>query len=65
MTAPSRYSGMTVNERLFDAGLLAMFDAAVSTQDRAELIRLLTEVDVYDAAWSVETILRRSERCGL
>jgi hypothetical protein len=64
MSIPSRYAGMTVNERLFDAGLLDAFDAAARARDRAKLIRLLTEVGVEDAAWSADTILERPDRYG-
>ena len=55
---------MTVNERLFDAGLLDAFDAAARARDRAELIRLLTEVDVEGAAWSADTLLENPESYG-
>ena len=48
---------MTVNERLFDAGLMKAFDAAKRAADRAKLIRILIEVGVEDAAWSTDTIL--------
>lgn len=64
MNDQGRYAGMTVNERLFDAGLMDAFDAAARARDRAEMNRLLTEVDVEDAAWSVDTILERPERYG-
>jgi hypothetical protein len=55
---------MTVNERLIDAGLMEAFDAATRARDRAEMIRLLTGVDVDDAAWSADTILESPERYG-
>ena len=55
---------MAVNERLLDAGLMEAFDAAASARDRAEMIRILTDVDVEDAAWSADTILERPERYG-
>jgi hypothetical protein len=54
----SRYVGMTVSERLFDAGLLQAFNAAVRQRNRAELIRLLTYVEVEDAAYSADAILK-------
>jgi hypothetical protein len=59
-----RYAGMTVNERLFDAGLMEAFDAAARARDRAVMIRLLTDLDVEDATWSVDTILESPERYG-
>ena len=64
MNDRSRYEGMTVNERLFDAGLMDAFDAAARARDRAAMIRLLIDVDVEDAAWSADTILQRPERYG-
>lgn len=53
-----------MNERLFNAGLLDAFDAAKEARNRAELIRLLTQVDVEDAAGSADTILETPDRCG-
>ena len=53
---------MTLNERLFDAGLMETFDAAALAKNRAELMRLLAEVDVEDAATTVETILQNRGR---
>jgi len=52
---------MTVNERLFEAGLVEAFDAAARARDRSEMIRILSEVDVDDAAWSADTILQNPE----
>ena len=52
---------MTVNERLSAAGLLGAYDAAKKARDRAGMVRLLTEVDVEDAAWSADTTLSRAE----
>lgn len=57
-------SGMTVNERLFTAGLLDAFDAAARRRDRARMIELLSAVDVEDTARSVDTILANPERYG-
>jgi len=62
MNDQSRYAGLTVNERLFEAGLMDAFDAAARARDRAEVIRLLIEVGVEDAEWSADTILERPER---
>jgi hypothetical protein len=41
--------GMTVNERLFAAGLLPAFDAAVASRDEDRLRSLLGEVFLHDA----------------
>ena len=64
MSNSNLYAGMTVNERLFDAGLMEAFDAAATAKDRAEMVRLLREVDVEDAALSADTILKDAQRYG-
>jgi hypothetical protein len=38
------YGGMTVNERPFEAGLMAAFDAAVRAKDRERIISVLMRV---------------------
>lgn len=58
------YAGMTVNERLFVAGLLDQFDDAARARDRARLIVLLSQVDVADPDWSVDTILDNPGKYG-
>ena len=50
-----------MNERLFDANLLDAYDAAKKARDRTEMIRLLTQVGVDDAAWSADTSLGRTD----
>ena len=40
---------MTVNERLLVAGLLNEFGAAVSRQDRAAMVALLSQVQLPDS----------------
>ncbi|MDM7967022.1 hypothetical protein [Blastomonas fulva] len=62
MSIPSKYAGMTVNERLFDARLSGAFDVATKSRDRAEMIRLLTKVEVDNAAWSVDILLANHRR---
>ena len=62
MSTPGKYAGMTVNERLFEARLIDEFDAASRASDRTELIRILTEVEVEDAAWCADTRLQNPER---
>ena len=57
----SQYEGMTLNERLFAAGLLDAFNQAVSAKDRKILIELLIEVDDADAAHTVDSVIAR---CG-
>jgi len=51
---------MTVNERLFDAGLLAEWDAATQRQDCAAMERLLSQVELADQADSIiKTFLKQ------
>ena len=53
-------AGMTVNERLYAAGLLADWDSARSRVDRDAMIELLGRVELSDQAeWIVETLLKR------
>jgi hypothetical protein len=58
------YGGMTVNERLFAAGLLDEFDAAARARDRARMIEILAKVEVGDPAWAVDTILENPAKHG-
>ena len=60
----NRYAGLTVNERLFEAGLLSDFDAAVAARNRQQMIHMLTDVAVEDAAGSVDAILQNPEWYG-
>ena len=64
MSDDSRFTGMTVNERLFVAGLLEAFDAAATARNRSEMIRILTDLDVEGAAWSADTIVQNPRRQG-
>jgi hypothetical protein len=43
------YRGMTVNERLYVAGLMDAFDRAVCEKDRVEVVRILQAVDLGEA----------------
>lgn len=58
------YAGMTVNERLFVAGLLDRFDEAARARDRARMIALLSEVQVADPERSVNAILDNPGKYG-
>lgn len=49
----TRYGGMTVNERLFAAGLLARWDAAVRTSNGEEMIAILASVELSDQAQDI------------
>ena len=58
----SDFAGMTVNERLYLAGLLAGFNNAVRTGDRTALIDLLAQVDLADQAPTIaDAVLSRSD----
>ena len=53
-----RFDGMTTNERLFEAGLLDVWDAAFARRDRDEMIALLVRVDLAEqAAWITDQAL--------
>jgi len=56
--------GMTVNERLFSAGLRDRFDAAVRARDRARMLEVLRSVGIEDADGTVDSILAAPERYG-
>ncbi len=40
------FAGMTVNERLFVAGLMDSFDKAIAEGNREEVIRILKKVNL-------------------
>jgi hypothetical protein len=42
----TNYSGMTLNERLFAAGILDEFDAAIDEKNRERVVELLCAVEV-------------------
>ena len=44
------YSGMTVNERLFSAGILKAWDAAAESRNRKRMVELLSWVGLADQA---------------
>ena len=54
-------SGMTVNERLFERGLVAEWDAAFSSRDREAMIKILGQVELADQAdWIADSKLGRN-----
>ena len=61
-----KYGGMTVNERLFTAGLLEAFDKAISNRQRAEALRILQEVELTptQAESTVSTIEQNPSQYG-
>ena len=59
------YSGMTVNERLYAAGLLDAWDAAAKSRDRNRMVELLNEVDLSNQAeWISDKILANPKFYG-
>jgi hypothetical protein len=46
----SRYSGMTVNERIFEAGLQDHWDKATASRDRIAMLAILQTVSLTPAA---------------
>jgi hypothetical protein len=65
MKDTSKYGGMTVNERLFAAGLLGAWDAAVRGRNRSRMIEILQEVNLPDDAVPIaDTILANPKLYG-
>jgi hypothetical protein len=62
----SRFSAMTVNERLAEAGLLDAFDVAARGWDRERMMALLQQVELSpeQASKTTEMILRYPKRYG-
>jgi hypothetical protein len=59
------YGGMTVNERLFSAGLIADWDTAAQSRNRKRMVELLSRVDLTDQADQMaDTILANPQRYG-
>lgn len=60
------FGGMTVNERLFTAGLVGQFDAAIDAGDRDRAIDLLTRVAMSEssAATTVDAVLANPSKYG-
>jgi len=62
----SKYSGMTVNERLSEAGIMDAWEAAAHSRNRGKMIELLRRVELSDDAEKiVVTILADPKRYGL
>ena len=60
------YSGMTGNERLYAAGLLPEWDAAVKSRNRERMMQLLGEVGLSEdeAALAADAVLANPKRYG-
>jgi len=64
--ADDRFRGMDTNERLFEAGLLAQWNEAVSTRDAATMTEILIRVAITEegAKQIVATVLANPQRYG-
>lgn len=61
----SHYGGMTVNERLCNAGLIAQFDAAARARDRTKMVALINSVELGDQSETIaDAILRNPSKYG-
>jgi len=59
----SRFTGMTGNERLYEAGVMDAWDVALRARDRDTMIKLLEIAEWGEAAAeTVDLILRNPER---
>jgi carbamoylphosphate synthase large subunit len=54
-------AGMTGNERLFELGLLAKFDAATAARDREALLEIMRLCEVPTPERTVDSILDAPE----
>ena len=65
-SAKPEYSGMTVNERLFAAGLLEAFDSAVRVRNREGMLEILIKVEMEPegAARTADRILAHPTQFG-
>jgi hypothetical protein len=60
-----KFAAMTVNERLFAAGLIEAWDAATSARDRDRMIGILERVDMGgQAATTVDAVLANPPKYG-
>lgn len=59
MDDQQKYEGMSVNERLYEAGLLAEFDSAVARYDIARVREILESICVDEG--SIKSFLERIE----
>ena len=60
------YSGMTLNEMLYEAGLMKDFDSAIRKKDKTALIRILKSVNIAEKSASkiIESIFSNPEKYG-
>jgi len=65
VSSETDYSGLTVNERLYSAGLSEKFDDAIRSRNRDAALSILLAVEVSDAAKSVDLVLANPKSYGL
>lgn len=65
MSGESKYPGMTVNERLWEAGIMDAWDTAAISRDRDRMIELLGQVELASQAEKiVDSVLANPKRYG-
>ena len=65
MSNKPNFAAMTVNERLFAAGLIEAWDAATLVRDRDRMIGILERVDMGEqSATTVDAVLANPGRHG-
>jgi hypothetical protein len=62
MKTKAKYSGMTVNERLYASGKIAAFDKAVAEKDVTKVTSILQEVEADEL--SIRSILEELSLIG-
>ena len=62
----SKYDGMTVNERLFEAKLLDEYDSAVKKRDKKTLVKILKQVALSEeqANATIDAIFSNPKKYG-
>jgi hypothetical protein len=59
----AQFKGMTVNERLYESGLLTAWDTAFLRKDRNAMIDILRQVDLSEQAeWIIDELLTRPQK---
>ncbi|MDV5823795.1 hypothetical protein [Sphingobium naphthae] len=59
----AKYSGMTLNERLFAAGILDEFEAAIDAKNRARVVELLGAVEIDNPHGIAHSLLGLGYQC--
>lgn len=60
-----KYGGMTVNERLYEAGLMDAWGCAAKAKNRKDMVAILSRVELEDQAeWIADTVLANPAKYG-